>query len=149
MMNISLFRYAFVLMLLALLGAFFLPAMAVPRLGLSAHTIGMLSGVLLLALGAIWQQFSLTDSQRNWMKWSWIYSSYANWLGCLVGAVFGAGRMTPIAAAGVEGAAVTEMTVTLLLGSVAITSLLAVGLSLWGLRSSAHSSAEPSLRFSS
>lgn len=91
-MRISLCRYAFVLMLLALLGAFFLPAMAVPRLGLSAHAIGMMSGLLLLALGAIWRQFSLTDSQRSWLKWSWIDLSYANWLGCLLGAVFGAPR---------------------------------------------------------
>lgn len=132
--NVSLFRHAFVLILLALLGAFFLPAMAVPRLGLSAHTIGLLSGVLLLVLGAIWQQFQLSDLQRGWLKWLWIYSSYANWLGCLVGGVFGAGRMTPIASAGFEGAPLPEMIVTLLLGSVALTALPAVGLALWGLR---------------
>ena len=45
-MSISLFRHAFFLILLGLLGAFAIPQMAVPRLGLSAHSIAMLGGVL-------------------------------------------------------------------------------------------------------
>ena len=49
-MNPSLFRHAFVLLLLSLIGAFFVPNMAVPRLGLSAHTIGVLSAALLLGI---------------------------------------------------------------------------------------------------
>jgi (hydroxyamino)benzene mutase len=136
-MNISLFRHAFVLILLALVGGFFVPAMAVPRLGLSAHTIGILSGVLLIAVGAIWQHFRLSHTQRAWLKWSWLYSSYANWLGCLVGAVLGAGKMTPVASAGLVGSDVAETAVAVLLGSVGIFSLVAVGLSLWGLRTEA------------
>ena len=133
-MNRSLFRHAFVLILLALVGAFFVPTMAIPRLGLSAHTIGLLSGVLLIALGVIWQQFELSSTQRFWLKWFWLYSSYANWLGCLLGAIFGAGRMTPIAASGAVGPDWAEAVVAVVLGSVAITSLIAAGLSLWGLR---------------
>jgi len=133
-MNVSLFRYAFVLILASLIGAFFVPAMAVPRLGLSAHTIGILSGVLLITVGVIWPHFLLTQAQGAWLKWSWIYSSYANWLGCLVGAVFGAGKLTPVASAGLVGADLAETAVAILLGSVGVASLIAVGLSLWGLR---------------
>lgn len=133
-MSLSLFRHAFTLILLALVGAFFIPSMAIPRLGLSAHTIGILSGVLLIATGAIWPHFHLGSRQKIWLKWTWLYSSYANWLGCLVGAVFGAGRMTPVASSGVVGVNMAEAVTGALLGSVAVTSLIAVGLSLWGLR---------------
>ena len=79
-MNRSMIRHGFVLMLLALVGGFFVPVMEIPRLAVSAHTIGVLSGVLLIAVGAIWQQFVLTSGQATLMYWSWlketlIYSS--------------------------------------------------------------------------
>jgi (hydroxyamino)benzene mutase len=133
-MNISLFRHAFVLILLALLGGFFIPAMAIPRLGVSAHTVGLLGGVLLIGVGAIWQHFQLSDVQKTVLKWSWLYANYVNWLGCIVGAIWGAGRTTPVAAAGRVGSEPAEAIVAILLVSVGLVSLLAVALSLWGLR---------------
>lgn len=133
-MNRSLFRHAFTLILLALVGAFSVPSMAIPRLGLSAHTIGILSGVLLIAVGAIWQHFHLSSTQQRWLKWTWLYSSYVNWFGCLVGAVSGAGGTTPIASSGAVGTEILEAVVGALLGSVVIASMIAVSLSLWGLR---------------
>lgn len=133
-MNISLFRYGFVLILLSLVGGFFIRSMRVPRLGLSAHTIGALGGVLLIAVGAIWQYFRLTPAQGEWLAWSWICSSYVNWFACLLGAVFGTGRTTPVASAGVVGRPLAEGIVAGLLVIVAVSSLLAAGLSLWGLR---------------
>jgi (hydroxyamino)benzene mutase len=132
--NRSLFRHAFVLILLALLSGLFVPAMAVPRLGLSAHTIGVLSGTLLIAIGAIWQHFRLAGRLRCLLQWSWLYASYINWLGCLLGAILGAGAMTPVAAPGISGSALAEATVMVMLASVALASFIAVGLSLWGLR---------------
>jgi hydroxylaminobenzene mutase len=132
-MNVSLFRHAFVLIFLALLGGFFIPAMAVPRLGVSAHTIGVLGGLLLIAVGAIWQHFRLSATQAAWLKRSWLYSGYVNWLGCLLGAVLGAGEMTPVASAGLVGNNTTEGLVTALLASVGLASLVATGLAIWGL----------------
>lgn len=133
-MNTSLFRHAFVLILLSLVGGLFVPAMAIPRLGLSAHTIGILSGVLLIAVGTIWEQFRLSSAQAAWHGGLWVYSSYANWLACVVGAVTGAGRMTPVAAGGLQGPSAAEAIVFALLASVVVTSFGAVGLALWGLR---------------
>lgn len=133
-MNIQLARHGFVLILLALVTGFFVPAMVVPRLGLSAHTIGILSGVLLIAMAGIWGYFLLSGFQRSVLYWTWLYSSYANWLGCLIGALMGAGKMTPVASAGREGSAGSELIVACLLGTVALASLMAVALSLWGLR---------------
>lgn len=107
--------------------------MEVPRLGLSAHTIGVLSGILLIALGAVWKQFSLSVGQLSIMYWAWLYSSYINWLGCLVGAIFGAGNTTPVASADYVGVPVIENIVTIMLMSVGVSSLVAVGLSIYGL----------------
>lgn len=133
-MNRSIVRHGFVIILLALVGGLFIPQMAIPRLGLSAHTIGILSGALLIAIGAVWPLFTLSKSQRTIMYWAWLYSSYVNWLGCLIGALFGAGQVTPVASAGATGSAVVENVVGALLASVGIVSFVAVLLSIWGLR---------------
>lgn len=132
-MNRNIIRHGFVLILLALVGGLLLPAMSIPRLGLSAHTIGLLSGVLLIVLGAIWPVFRLSVRQLRVMYWSWVYSSYANWLGCLIGAFTGAGKMTPLASSGAQTGAMAEMVVAALLISVTVTALMAVVLSLVGL----------------
>ena len=133
-MNRRIIRHGFILIFIALLTGFLLPAMQIPRLGLSAHTIGILSGVLLIGIGAIWSMFSLSARQLFVMYWGWVYSSYANWLGCLVGAFAGAGKMTPVASSGVSEDASAEAIVAVLFISVAITSIVAVALSIWGLR---------------
>ena len=133
-MNRRIIRHGFILILIALVTGFLLPAMQIPRLGLSAHTIAILSGVLLLGIGGIWSAFNLSARQLRVMYWGWVYSSYANWLGCLVGAFAGAGQMMPVASSGASGDAGAEAIVAVLLISVAITSLVAVALSIWGLR---------------
>lgn len=133
-MNVSLFRHAFVLVLLSLVGGLLIPSMAIPRLGVSAHTAGVLGGVLLMGVGAIWQHFRITSTQGAWLKWSWIYSSYVNWFACIVAAFVGAGKMTPVASAGHIGSSTAEALTSALFISVAIASFIAVGLSLWGLR---------------
>jgi len=133
-MNTGIIRHGFVLILLALISGLFIQAMPIPRLGLSAHTIGILSGVLLLAIGAVWPSFVLSVRQKRLMYWSWVYSSYMNWLGCLLGAVTGAGRSTPIASDGVVGAPVADAVVGMMLLTVVIASFIAAGLSIFGLR---------------
>jgi hydroxylaminobenzene mutase len=134
-------RHGFILIALALFSGFVVPAAEIPRLALSAHTIGVLGGVLLIAIGAVWHQFSLSRHQTRVLFWSWIYSSYVNWIGILVGALFGTGRMTPVASAGAVGPAAAEAVVSLLLVSVGVASLVAVGMSVWGLRGAGTSTA--------
>jgi hydroxylaminobenzene mutase len=141
-MNRNMIRHGFILIFIALVFGLFIPAMALPRLGLSAHTIGIMSGVLLIAIGAVWPQFSLSTRQAQVMHGAWLYSSYVNWLGCLLGAILGAGKMTPLASAGAVGHPAAEGLVAVLLISVAVVSFIAAGLSLWGLRSKAPQAAE-------
>ena len=133
-MNRYAIRHGFILIALALAFGLAIPSMEVPRLGLSAHTIGVLSGVLLVAVGSIWQLLSLSPHQLSVLYWAWLYSSYINWLAIVIGAIFGSGNMTPVASGDYQGAPFIEGTVTVLLVSVVISSFLAVGLSIWGLR---------------
>ncbi len=134
-MSQRIIRHGLILILIALVSGLLVPAMEIPRLGLSAHTIGILSGTLLIALGAVWDKFSLSSRQTQIMYGAWLYSSYANWLGCLTAAVLGTGKTTPLASAGAMGSPMAETVVAVMLVSVAITSFIAVGLSLFGLRS--------------
>lgn len=133
-MNRNLLRAGFCLMLLALIGALFIPAMALPRLGLSAHTVGVLGGVWLIAVGAVWPAFDLGPRLAVSLSVGSMAAGYLNWLGCVLGAVLGAGRATPIAAAGATGSARAEMLVSGMLLAAAAASLLAVGLAIYGLR---------------
>lgn len=136
-MNDSLLRHAFILILISLIGALFIPAMVVPRLGVSAHTIGVLGGVLLIGIGIIWPRFVLSPRQTLLHKWSWLYVAYINWFACFLGGLFGSGSITPVASGGHVGPPLVELAVSVMLTSVAPVSFLAVALSLWGLRAGA------------
>jgi len=52
-MNRTLLRLGFVLVLLALLAGLVVPQFRNPRLGLVAHTVGLLGGLLLVVPGAV------------------------------------------------------------------------------------------------
>lgn len=134
-MNRKMMRHGFALILLALLTGILVPTATLPRLALSAHTIGILGGTLLIAIAAVWEHFKLAENARRILFWSWLYSNYGNWLGCLVGAMLGAGRATPVASAGATTGSAGEITVLVLLGTSSIAALAAVGISLYGLRS--------------
>ncbi|WP_154223767.1 hydrogenase [Marinicella rhabdoformis] len=136
-MNRNIIRHGFIIMLLSMVTGMLIPSLEIPRLGLSAHTVGILSGILLLVLGAIWHQFDLSQKKVKTMYWCWLFSSYFNWLACLLGAIMGAGKATPIAAAGYVGENITELVVLLMFLSVALTSLIAVILAILGLKSGA------------
>jgi hydroxylaminobenzene mutase len=136
-MNLRLLRYGFILVFISLALSLFIPAMAVPRLALSAHTIGVMSGILMILVGAIWPVFALRPVQATTMEWCWIYSGYANWLGCMIGAATGASAMTPIAAGTNPGPFIAEALVMVLLITTGLTALVAAGLAVWGLRDKA------------
>ena len=133
-MNRLQIQLGFILILLALLTGFAIPELANPRLGLAAHTVGILGGLVLIALGALAGSFALGARASAIMMWSWVYTAYANWLGCLLGAMTGASRLTPIAGAGTTGDSVSEAVVAFLLVSLALASLVGTGLAIWGFR---------------
>ena len=132
-MELNLVKHGFVLILLSLLTGFIIPVAEAPRLALSAHTIGLISGILLLTLSAVWKYLFLSERQEKVAYWGWIYSSYANWFAILFGATVGTGRMTPLASRGIEATDAAELFVAFLLISLSIAALLAVCLSILGI----------------
>ena len=80
-MTDGLIKHGFILIFLALVTGFAIPQAESPRLALSAHTIGLLSGILLLAIAGIRQRLRLSGRQLLITYWGWVYSGYANWAG--------------------------------------------------------------------
>ena len=133
-MNRRQIQLGFVLILLALFTGFAIPSFTSPRLGLAAHTVGITGGLVLIALGALAGLFHLGRRATAVMMGSWVYAAYANWIACLLGAVTGASRLTPIAGAGTSGDALAEGIVSFLLLSLALASVVGTALAVWGLR---------------
>ena len=132
-MTDGLIKHGFILTFLALFMGFAIPQAESPRLALSAHTIGLLSGILLLAVAGIWQRLRLSERPVRVTYRGWVCSGYANWAGILFGAMVGTGRLTPLASGGATGAELPEMLVGFLLMSLSLAALIAAGLSIWGL----------------
>lgn len=133
-MNRFQIQLGFVLVLLALFTGFAIPELTSPRLGLAAHIVGIFGGLVLIALGALAPAFALGRRASAVMMGSWIYAAYANWLGCLIGAITGASRLTPIAGRGTAGTELAETVVSFLLVSLAVASIVGTSLAIWGFR---------------
>jgi hydroxylaminobenzene mutase len=71
-----------------------------PRMGLAAHLEGLMNGIFLIALGAIWEEINLRLSLKRGTYWTLLYGTYANWAVTALAAVFGTGAMAPTAAPG-------------------------------------------------
>ena len=132
-MNRRQIQLGFVLILLALFTGFAIPSFTSPRLGLAAHIVGITGGLVLIALGALAGAFHLGTRAKAMMMGSWVYAAYSNWTACLLGAITGASRLTPIAGAGTQGDALAEGVVSFLLVSLAVAAVAGTALAVWGL----------------
>ena len=135
-MNRLQIQLGFVLMLLALLTGLAIPTFRNPRLGLTAHIVGLTGGLVLVALGALAGAFVLGRRSRRVMMWSWVYAAYANWVASLLGAITGASRLTPIAGSATSGEPFAEAVVSFLLLSLSIAAVIGTSLAVWGFRTS-------------
>jgi hydroxylaminobenzene mutase len=114
---------------------FAIPYLAAPRLGLSAHTLSALQGVLLLALGLMWPRLTLGAMAARIAFWSFIYSAFAILAAYVMAAAWGAGKETmPLAAGAAHGSALQEAVIKSVAYSSAPTGLVSFALLLWGLR---------------
>src|SRR5512146_753793 len=124
------------LFLLGLLLGLLVPRFALPRLGLSAHLLGIMQGVFLLVLGLLWPRLSFTPLLSRIACVLAIYGCLAAWTANVCGAVWGAGgSMMPLAAGGAIGSAFQEGIIKVLLRSGAVALVATAVLVLWGLRS--------------
>ncbi len=135
--NRRLMWHGMLLFLLGLFTGFAEPHFANVRMGLAAHLEGVLNGILLLALGAIWPHVRLARTAQAAAFWTALYSAYANWFFTTLAAVFGTGALSPITAPGFRAQAWKESLVTAGLMSVGIVVLASTLIFLWGLRGKA------------
>ena len=132
--NRRLMWHGMLLFLLGLFTGFAEPHFANVRMGLAAHLEGVMNGILLLALGAIWPHVRLGRNARAAAFWTALYSAYANWLFTTLAAIFGSGALSPITAPGLRARPWQESLVTIGLMSVGIVVVISTLIFLWGLR---------------
>ena len=108
---------------------------AVPRLGLSVHTLSALQAVLIAVLGLVWPQLNLGPAGSRAAFWLLVYSTLAITAAYLLGAIWGAGNTTmPLAAGAARGTAFQETLIKVVAYSSAPTGIVSFALVLWGLR---------------
>jgi len=111
-----------------------------PRMGLAAHLEGVLNGILLIAVGAVWVDIRLTDRAKSLVYWAALYGTYANWGVTTLAAIMGTGALSPVTGVGHSGAPWQETLVTVGFISVGL-AIIGVAIALlWGLRRGATSS---------
>ena len=110
--NRRLMWHGMFLFLLGLITGFLEQHFANVRMGLAAHLEGVMNGIFLLALGAIWTQVQLPRAAKGAAYWTALYSAYMNWLVTTLAAVFGTAALSPITAAGHTGKPWQESLVT-------------------------------------
>jgi hydroxylaminobenzene mutase len=127
------------LFLLGLLTGLVEPKFANVRMGLAAHLEGLMNGIFLIALGAVWTEVKLSGSLKAGAFWSALYGTYANWLVTTLAAIFGTGALSPITAPGRSAQPWQESLVTVGFVTVGLAIIAAAILVLWGLRRRAGS----------
>jgi len=107
------------------------------RMGLAAHLEGVINGILLVALGSIWNEVKLSPSAKTIAYWTALYGAYINWLFTALAAALGTAALSPITGAGHSGQPWQEILVTAGFISVGIVIVVCSVLLLWGLRARA------------
>ena len=79
------------LFLLTSFEGFVIPGFAAPRLGLSAHSLMALLGVLFIAMGLLWPKLRLGAGTSRLAFWFLVYSGFAIVAAYLLGAIWAAG----------------------------------------------------------
>jgi hydroxylaminobenzene mutase len=124
--------FGVLLFLFGLIIGLFIPMMANPRMGLSAHLEGTMNGMFMVLLGLIWNKLALKDKWLTTIFWLTIYGSFANFVAVTIAAITGAGKMMPMAG-GKEGTQPMEALISFLLVSLALAMITVCALVLTGL----------------
>ena len=126
--------YGMLLFLLGLITGLLEQRFTNVRMALSAHLEGVLNGILLLALGAAWDEVLLPHRVKVTAYWAALYGTYANWLVTSIAAAFGTAASSPITSAGHSGQPWQESFVAVGFLTVTIAIIATSILVLWGLR---------------
>ena len=107
------------------------------RMALAAHLEGVMNGILLLAVGAIWNEVRLSSLLTKIAYWALLGGTYGNWVVTTTAAILGTAALSPITAGGYSAAPGQEVLVTTGFVLIGIAIILASLLLLWGLRGNA------------
>ena len=125
------------LFLLGLLTGFVESRFANVRMGLAAHLEGVMNGIFLLALGAVWTSVRLSPPAKTAAYWIALYGTYGNWFITALAAAFGTAALSPITGAGHSGRLWQESAITIGFLTVGVATVVLSVLVLWGLRARA------------
>jgi hydroxylaminobenzene mutase len=125
------------LFLLGLLTGLVETQFANPRMGLAAHLEGVMNGIFLVVLGAIWAEVRLSPSVKTLAFWTALYGTYANWFTTTLAAAFGTAALSPITGGGHAALRWQETLVTAGFATVGLAIIIATVLVLWGVRRTA------------
>ncbi len=135
--NRRLMWHGMLLFLLGLVTGFVEQRFTNVRMGLAAHLEGVMNGIFLLALGAVWNEVRLSAPAKATAYWTALYGTYVNWLVTTLAAIFGTAALSPITAVGHSGRPWQESIVTVGFVSVGAVIVVSSLLVLWGLRARA------------
>jgi len=105
-----------------------------PRLALSAHVGGIMTGTVVVLFGLVWTDLRLGDTAGKALFWLSIIQGWANASGLVLAAAFGTSGTTPMHGAGHVGIPWQETLVAVVLTTGAGAILVCCALALWGLR---------------
>jgi (hydroxyamino)benzene mutase len=131
--RLQLIRAGILLFLLALIFGLIFPKLANPRMGLSAHLIGLQGGVFLVLLGLIWGDISLSPGLATATAWLALYGNYGNFVTNVLSSAFATTHLQPIFGSGHLAEPWKEHLVDFGLISISIAVILNGILVLWGL----------------
>jgi hydroxylaminobenzene mutase len=130
-----LLQLGMLLFLFALFVGLAVPGFAVPRLGLSAHVLGIMQGIFLMVIGVLWPRLTLTRAMSRLACWLAVYGCFAAWTANVLAGIWGAGNsMLPMAAGQARGNALQEGMIAAGLITAALSLISAAIVILWGLR---------------
>jgi len=110
------------------------PAFVNPRMAVTAHVGGIMTGMLTASFGLIWGDIRLGPAALRTLFSLTVYQGYTQTAGLVLAAAFGTSRTTPLAGAGHVGAPWQEAVVAVLLVTGAVAILACCVLALRGLR---------------
>ncbi len=133
-MQKALFILGLALFMLGLLTGMAVPALKNARMALSSHLEALLNGIFMVLLGLLWPYLDLPHAWGITAVTLIVYAGYANWLGTLLAAAWGAGRrFAPIATGDFQASTAKEWVVSFLLVSLSLAVLVGVGIVIAGL----------------
>ncbi len=131
-------RAGLLLLFLTALTGPLIPMLEVPKLGVVAHMHGLLNGILLLVLGSPWPRLRMHMGTSLLASWGLVVACFAVVLvvaACAVARV--GGETFPVFFAGYVGSSLVELAVKIVVGTLSVVILAALGAAaLAGFRSS-------------